>query len=56
MQRFIEIMMLVGTIAIIYGIYLIHVPSAFIAGGLLSIAWGWILMTAMYRGGGDKKY
>ena len=46
MIKFSELIMILGNILIIIGIYLIHLPSSIILTGVSLIAWGFLLLKA----------
>ena len=46
MIKFSELIMILGNILIILGVYLIHLPSSIILAGVSLIAWGFLLLKA----------
>ena len=46
MIKFSELIMILGNILIILGVYLIHLPSSIILAGVSLIVWGFLLLKA----------
>lgn len=46
MIKFSELIMILGNILIIFGVYLIHLPTSIILAGVSLIAWGFLLLKA----------
>ena len=46
MIKFSELIMMLGNILIILGVYLIHLPSSIILAGVSLIVWGFLLLKA----------
>lgn len=50
MHHLIELLIIVGILAIVIGVGMLHIPSALITLGLLSTFWGYILLKLWIKG------
>ena len=46
MIKFSELIMILGNILIIFGVYLIHLPTSIILAGVSLIVWGFLILKA----------